>query len=371
MSKSVLYLGGFELPDKNAAAQRVMANAKLLREMGFEVSFIGISKNIENAPSSVDRFASYPVPYPTNIKEWIHQICTFKDTDSIINSKPDYVVFYNFPAVASLRILRACHKHGIKVIHDLTEWESCNGWTPKDIVRRLDINLRMRYCTKKMDGVIAISRYLYDYYKGYTNTIQVPPTVDLQDAKFCRTRTLDSLDGKLKLVYAGSPGAVASKDRLDLIIKEVNALSQVQLDIVGLTEQQYRDVFGNSVEVGKNVVFHGRVSHSEAIRFVCDADFQMLIRENTLKNKAGFPTKFVESLSCCTPLIATVTSNICDYIQDGVNGFIVTEENPLENVIKFASTLSAAEKIKMKMACRDYEGFDYRAYKDEFSILFK
>ena len=370
-AKKILYLGGFELPDKNAAAQRVMANAKLLREMGFEVSFIGISKDIENAPSSVDSFASSPVPYPTNIKEWIHQICTFKDTDSIINSKPDYVVLYNFPAVASLRILRACHKHCIKVIHDLTEWESCNGWTPEDIVRRLDINLRMRYCTKKMDGVIAISRYLYDYYKGYTNTIQVPPTVDLQDAKFGRTRTLDSLDGKLKLVYAGSPGVVASKDRLDLIIKEVNALPQVQLDIVGLTEQQYGEVFGNSVEVGKNVVFHGRVSHPEAIRFVCDADFQMLIRQNTLKNKAGFPTKFVESFSCCTPLIATVTSNICDYLQDGVNGFIVNEENPLANVIKRASSLSAAEKIKMKMACRNNEGFDYRAYKNEFSKIFK
>ena len=36
MNKSILYLGGFELPDKNAAAQRVMANAKLLREMGFD-----------------------------------------------------------------------------------------------------------------------------------------------------------------------------------------------------------------------------------------------------------------------------------------------------------------------------------------------
>lgn len=370
-NKRILYLGGFELPDKNAAAQRVVANAKLLREMEFEVSFIGISKDIKNAPSSVDGFANYPIPYPTNTKEWIHQICVFKDINYIVNSKPDYVILYNFPAVASLRILKACHKHGIKVIHDLTEWESCKGWTTADIVRRIDIILRMRYCTKRMDGVIAISKYLYDYYKDYTNTIQVPPTVDLQDPKFCRTRTLESSDSKLKLVYAGSPGVVASKDRLDLIIKEVNTLPQVQLDIVGLTEQQYRDVFGNSVEVSKNVIFHGRVSHLEAIRFVCDADFQMLIRQYTLKNNAGFPTKFVESFSCCTPLIATVTSNICDYLQDGVNGFIVNEKNPIGNVIKFASTMSAAEKIKMKMACRNYKEFDYRAYKDEFSKLFK
>ena len=49
MSKSILYLGGFELLDKIAAAQRVMAHAKLLREMGVVVSFTGISMDIEYA----------------------------------------------------------------------------------------------------------------------------------------------------------------------------------------------------------------------------------------------------------------------------------------------------------------------------------
>ena len=46
--KKVLYLGAFELPDKNAAAQRVISNGKLLREMGFEVTYVGISKDIIN-----------------------------------------------------------------------------------------------------------------------------------------------------------------------------------------------------------------------------------------------------------------------------------------------------------------------------------
>lgn len=64
------------------------------------------------------------------------------------------------------------------MVHDLTEWESNNRWSPSDMMRKIDINLRMRYCVKKMDGVIAISRYLYDYYKKYTNTILVPPTVE-------------------------------------------------------------------------------------------------------------------------------------------------------------------------------------------------
>lgn len=371
MSKSILYLGGFELPDKNAAAQRVMANAKLLREMGFEVSFIGISKDIDNAPRIVEGFSSIPVPYPSGIKQWVHQIMTFVDTKEIIDRRPDYVILYNFPSIASLRILNACHKHGIGVIHDLTEWEIAEGWSPRNVIRKLDINLRMRYCMKKMDGVIAISRYLYDYYKDDTNVILVPPTVDLKNPKFCRKRELESSDKITKLVYAGSTGLAATKDRLDYIIKEVNLFPNIRLDIVGQTKEQFQAVFGNTVDIADNIVFHGCVSHTEAVRFVCEADFQMLIRENTLKNTAGFPTKFVESMSCCTPLIATLTSNIGDYLHDGVNGFIVSDEHPLGEVLKKAASLSSAEIIKMKEACKSFEGFDYRSYKEEFSKIFK
>ena len=43
----ILYLGNFELPDKNAAAHRVLGIAKALREGGNEVYFTGISK-VEN-----------------------------------------------------------------------------------------------------------------------------------------------------------------------------------------------------------------------------------------------------------------------------------------------------------------------------------
>ena len=85
MKKKILYIGGFELPDKNAAAHRVIANAKVLREMGFEVSFIGISKDIMGAPSIVEGFESTPIPYPCGKIEWIHQISTFVSFDKIFH----------------------------------------------------------------------------------------------------------------------------------------------------------------------------------------------------------------------------------------------------------------------------------------------
>lgn len=369
--KTILYIGGFEMPDKNAAAQRVIANAKLLRNMGFEVTFIGISKDIDKAPNTVDGFISTPVPYPSSIKQWIYHIFRFIKITEIIKRKPDYVILYNFPSFASLRILRTCHRYGIKVVQDITEWETSKGWSLSHLIRKIDINLRMRYCIKKMDGVIAISRYLYDYYKNYTKTILVPPTVDLNNPKFLRNRELTASDNIIKLVYAGSTGLSATKDRLDFIIKEVNNLPNVKLDIVGLNKEQFFSVFGKDNIIKDNIVFHGRVSHTEAIKLVCDADFQMLIREKTLKNTAGFPTKFVESISCCTPLIATLTSNIDDYLKDGVNGLVVSDEHSLGEVLRRVVKLPASERIKMKETCRAFEGFDYHSYKKEFSEIFK
>ena len=366
--KKILYIGGFEMPDKNAAAQRVLANAMTLREIGYEVCFIGPTKDPTSIAQEFNGFKCEYIDYPQSLKQWIKYIIMFVSSNKILKYNPDYVILYNFPAVASLRILRLCHKRGIKVIHDLTEWESSNGWSPREIIRKIDINLRMRYCMKKMDGVIAISRYLYEYYSRYTKTILVPPTVDLDNPKFNRDRALVA-NTPIQLVYAGSIGA-GNKEQLDYVIDAVCKVDSLRLTVVGLTAGQYEKSYGRLPDGYNNVIFKGRVSHKEAVSIVCRSDFQMLIRENTLKNKAGFPTKFVESMSCCTPLIATVSSNICDYLVDGKNGFIVDERNSLQRVLESVSNLSGNQVVAMKEQCRCSVDFDYRSFKEEFSKLF-
>ena len=365
----ILYLGGFELPDKNAAAQRVLSNARLLRRMGYDVTFVGVSRDINNAPTEVDGFKSCPVSYPSSTVQWIHHVCTFIESDFIINRKPDYVVMYNFPSVASLRIMKACHKNGIKVIHDVTEWEANKGWTPGTIIRKADVYIRMRYCMKKMDGVIAISRFLYDYYSSKVKTILVPPTVDLEAPKWNRDRKLTA-NSPVTLVYAGSPG-VGVKDRLDIIVDEVRNHQSLRLVVIGINEGQFYDSFSRPREVLTNVEFKGRLPHIEAVKAVCDADFQMLIRDHNRKNDAGFPTKLVESMSCGTPVIATVFSNITDYVKDGINGFLVNGNTTIGEVFKRVSALSSEEIISMKQNCIGMDVFDYRSYQNEFRELLK
>lgn len=366
--KKILYLGGFELPDKNAAAQRVMSNAKLLREMGLGVFFVGISKDITNAPKNVEGFSNSPIPYPQNALQWLRQITNFISPDKLLDYHPDYVILYNFPAIACLQVLRTCHKHGIKVIHDLTEWEQTEGYSPRDIIKRLDIVLRMRYCMKRMDGVIAISRFLYNIYKDEVKTILMPPTVDLNHKKWNRCREVSS-NSPVTLVYAGSPGS-GVKDRLDLVIDAVKERMNLQLRIIGLTEDQYVESFNASHTQYSNIEFKGRLAHQEAIREVCDADFQMLIRDRNRKNEAGFPTKLVESMACGTPVIANIFSNITDYVHDGENGFIIDNNHTIDAVLDKVEGMNADDIVKMKRICIDMKVFDYHYYLSEFEKLF-
>lgn len=365
--KTILYIGGFELPDRNAAAQRVMSNALLLREMGYRVVFVGTTKEEGCKAATIQGFECHFVQYPHNALQWFYYFVRFVSRKVVAGIQPDYVFLYNYPSLATLKILRYCRRHNVPVIGDITEWEEARGYSVRECIRRFDIWVRMKFCIKHMDGVIAISRYLYDYYSPYTKCILVPPTVDLNDEKFERNRVL-SVGEEVQLVYAGVTGN-GNKDKLDSVVDTMQNYPMLRLNVVGMSKAQYENNFGALNDGVSNVFFEGRLSHRDAVHEVCDADFQLIIRANTLKNNAGFPTKFVESMSCCTPVIATLTSNIGEYLIDGKNGFVVDGNRTLDKVLSEISAMNHSEIVKMKEACRDTRVFDYRNYKKDFEYL--
>jgi glycosyltransferase involved in cell wall biosynthesis len=79
---------------------------------------------------------------------------------------------------------------------------------------------------------------------------------------------------------------------------------------------------------------------------------------------AGFPTKFTESISCGTPVITNKTSDIEDYLIDGMNGFFLTMQ--LENDIKVMKRIVSLEKseiLTMKKYCNESKVFSYINFK--------
>jgi glycosyltransferase involved in cell wall biosynthesis len=185
---------------------------------------------------------------------------------------------------------------------------------------------------------------------------------------------------KLSFAYVGAP---AKKDYLKEILEGFHLLDKeykalCELHVIGVTESQLINVCGvdeTLVSDLNNILqVHGRLPHEEAIKWVREADYTLLLRDAALRYaKAGFPTKIVESLSCGTPPICNFSSDLEMYLKDGENAFISQSHRPedLKNTLTRAIESSLEQRNKMRKAARmtAEESFDYRNFIEEFKLL--
>lgn len=369
--KAIVYLGGFDLPNGNAAAQRVVANAKLFRDLGYQVMLIGLSRNKSNINKRFiyEGFQCINLKYPKSVVGWLNYITAYNQYMPFIKEmRPQLVIAYNHPAIALRRLTNYCHKNGIKILADCTEWYEAHGNYFFRKIKSWDSNWRMFKVHCDMDGIISISKYLYDFYinRG-VHTLQLPPLVDKQEMKWHQKLRGD--DEKIRLVFAGSIGG-GYKERLDII---VDALMRIEtklseafvLDIIGINKEQFKCIYTNWE--GKTfpsfIQFHGRIDHEEAIRLLQESDYQIFLRDNSLSNQAGFPTKFVEAISANSLVLTNPTSNISDYLREGINGYLLDTSNSDKLTDSLMIPLSLDKKNIMekrnKMNCSE---FDYRNF---------
>jgi len=135
---------------------------------------------------------------------------------------------------------------------------------------------------------------------------------------------------RMQFAYVGSPG---KKDYLDVVIDGFQRLNceqkaQIELHIVGVNEKQLVDMCGVAPEhiaaLEGVLHIHGRLPHREAVDWVINSDYTLLLRDETLRYaKAGFPTKIVESLAHGTPPVCNYSSDLSEYLADEDNAFII------------------------------------------------
>lgn len=342
------------MPDKNAAAQRVLSIAKSLRLAKFEVLFYGLSAS-GDLKGQVDGFQYEACSYPVGTKRWFKYVLGIGIIDYIRQINPDIIILYNYPAFAQERIIWYCRKKSIKTIGDITEW-----YRPLSLIKWLDTWLRMHVSNRHLDGVIAISKYLAEYYKDM-NMIQVPPLVDITEKKWevvLRERT----DDLVHLVYIGTG---LRKDKLGLIVEGIiySNPERFYLDVIGITKERFIEMYNLEVD-NLNIKFHGRLSHKEALVYLKNSDFQIFFRDSDNRTyKAGFPTKFAETITAGIPVITNRFSNVSDYIVNGNNGFFVDNlsQNRVIEVLKTVSKLKKDDIDRIKQNINVNE-FDYHGY---------
>lgn len=387
-NKGIIYIGGFELPDKNAAAHRVLSNGKLLNLLGYNVSFIGAKKNFnsgipEELTLKSGKFKVWHLNYPSTVIEWLKYLTGISNILKIVTKRypdhPEAIIAYDYPAIALLRLWKYCRKNNIRLIGDCTEWYIASGSLFFRIIKNFDTALRMRLIHKKLDGLIVISSYLFSYYKPYVkNLLLLPPLIDKEDSNFSISQNTSNVR---TLVYAGSPvyGKNGIKDRIDKLLLALSQIKKqfdiaVRFLIIGISRDEFVETFGeNSIpgNIDESIEFRGKVLHNEVLQLINKADYSIFLRDKNRVTMAGFPTKFVESIRCGTPVLTNESSNITDYIINGELGFLldVSSLQTLADSIFRAISQPQDKIIAMKKSCLASDLFDFRSYTNNFEVF--
>lgn len=383
MAKTIFYVGGMEFPDKNAAAQRVVANCKILNNIGYKVILAGVdksqqfSKNVDfiKAPP-VGKFECFTIAYPNSIRSWFNRINSIASIIRLLNkyNKTDIfaIIAYNYPAVALMKLLRYTKKNDIKLIADCTEWYGKSN----NIIKFLDTYFRMCFVHKRIKNIICVSDYLENYYSSIGRTvINIPPLIDKKEDKWKNSASYKPNAIRI-FSYVGSPGITKEKDRLDIIIDAFNKLKsngyKFKLNVVGITKKNFVEIYPNYKNIvdamNNEIKFLGRLSHVESIKILKKSDFSIFTRLESRVTKAGFPTKLSESFACGVPVVTNPTSNILRFLINGKNSYIAKDcsVDSLKNAIENALITNDNALVKMHKCCIHNNELEYSKFINKF-----
>lgn len=384
----VVIVGEFTFPDRSASAFRVLGLGRALREAGMKVGFVGVESlgrpedRQADGGYAFDGFPYYPEQRPDRevfrrarraVSTHVLGNTFLARLRAIDTSRVRVIIAYHPSTPTFLRLRRFCRQRQIVLIPDCTEWYSprqvAGGWCSPLL---LDSELRMRWANVSTGSVIVISSFLDDYYTAREcRTLRVPPLVDLQEPKW-RLAPQRTASSELRLVYAGVPG---KKDQLQSVLLAIRAIKRekvpISLTLIGPSREILVNVClsGDSSlldELHDCVTAVGPLPHVAALRRVSEADFSVLLRPDARYAKAGFPTKVVESLAASVPVVATSRGDIGLYVRDGVEGFLLSDNQP-STLAAMLRRIAAAPREQWRRMREDAhtraeECFDYRRH---------
>lgn len=389
MRDKVVYIGNFSPSVMDAQTQLVVGNCKILRELGLKITLIcndnvAIERGEDFHYALVEGFDCFSLRFNKSIKDALNSKRLYEQVTKILEDLGSDSIAYVFLygsigfAVQVLWLSRWCKRHEIKIVANVVDIPDLrHGCAIERIVKAVDRKLQNHCISSEMDGQIAVSAYIRQYFLKKTNypILVLPP---LKDTEVLRGLVFAPREKIKKIVYVGVPFPIdgrkvdesAYKDRVDLFIDLLCSSScrDWKLDIYGVTMEQYSRVITRQIALLRKfqnqIIFHGRINHSDALHVVADADYSVVYRLKNRMTMAGFSTKFVESISCGTPVLMTDTSEYIKYAEKGVPCFLfdLDDEKQRRDVLENALRKSSEEMMVMKEKCRESHAFDYREY---------
>lgn len=381
---NILYLGLFRFPEGDAAASRVLNNARLFRDLGHSVKILSFGGEYREQDISLDGYVydglHYVITHDIDTHSWKERFLRYISPNPNARNyiaanidSFDIVVSYNTTLPMNIYLQHICKKHGKKIILDVTEWPDSNellGGKLCPIYWMSELN--MRFIQKHFKNMIPISQFLNRFY-SHSNNILLPPLIDINDTKWNCFKPVDFTSvnhyNGVRIIFAGTP---ARKDLLknlvEAIVQVLNEGQVIQLVVAGVSIEQANQFCAEDIlsKYRNNIVFLGRIPQSLVPSLYHISTFSAIIREPSRKNTAGFPTKMVESMAAGCPVLLNITSDLGDYAIDGENAVLIENYHVCSIKEGLMSILSMTnEKIsKMKLCARKTgeQRFDYHNY---------
>lgn len=356
-----LFVGGFNLPNRNAAAQRIMAIAEVLVSYGHSVDIAGLSKELDEYSEFVEIKKGIRIintPYPKSKKEWLLYLLTPQRLLKVTKlTNYDILVCYNHPAFALIWLSISRLFNRFALISDLTEWYSTEHGGPLfRVLKKLDVSVRMYLSSYLSDRLVVASQYLCDFYKN--KPVLILPT--LVPGSECNTAVDYSAtgSGRLRFIYAGLPfykgdnDKIVMKDRIDLIVESFLKIKKLdwELNIYGVDEEEYCALLKKKREkmFGDRINFHGKVPRAIVMAGYCSSHYSIFFRDENRSNKAGFPTKLSESFEVGVPVITNDVGDSKEYVGTDRGFIFPNSADEYSEYITEIITLGVEHSIKLK-----------------------
>ncbi len=371
INRTIIYTGGFALPDKNAAANRVVSNGKIFDSLGYETFFLGLSDSNEHFDGMRQIKGNkkmFEQARPASVKEWVYRIFATKEICSLAEKhNAGMVILYNLPFFTLWRVKKALAKKNVEVAYDCTEWtKDTEGSFVKRAFKVFDEFLVSNFAHKVADRMIVISSKMRKKYSSSKKLLVLPPLVDINDPIWHQKPQKNP--DLFEFCFAGVPDG--KKESLDKVVKAFSSLKNknARLRIVGITKEEYNSRYGEiPSDLSDGIDFMGRVSHEEAVKYILGCDCYIFVRRSDKRNNAGFPTKFAEAFTCAVPVITTDVSDVGAYIKKSGRGEVLSDMT----TEKIARAMQSAIKKGKNMPDSPDKVFHFETYLKETEEWFK
>lgn len=327
-----------------APANRLMAYARGLSELGVEATFVSFTPD--------EKFSRHDAQLPHIYFKHYWERWYFKGRNSKYISfflyavmfafglkKEDKVLFYGAADYMHL-ILRL--RKNINYYVEKTEYPGTSMLKTRFGENSLDDYLKE---CRRANGVFVISTALKEYFieKGVDkNKVHIINMI-VDPARFEGLRKEPS---ERYIAYCGA--ADNSKDGVDCLLRAFSIVANTQPDvklyIIGPVPNN-KDASANinlakELRISERVVFTGTVPSEIIPQMLKNAEILALARPSNIQAKYGFPTKLGEYLLTENPVVLTDVGDVSLFLEDGVSAFIAKPNDERDFANKILNVLS-------------------------------